>query len=174
MSETPQSPGQEGLRADKQEAEAKPFSLRTCFQGNSARRDFGGVGACSMEPAEKVGPPRRPLVVPPPTRGCWVMPVCRAGSPWGLSHRALPGPGHLLGQLERLAPNTCPSAAPLAAALFCLSRSPCTLAGWRAMEPILVVVVGSSPGDRAPQQVPRPRLGEGVQEGTTKGSAQPS
>lgn len=91
------------------------------------------------------------------------MPVCRAGSPWGLSHRALPGPGHLLGQLERLAPNTCPSAAPLAAALFCLSCSPCTLAGWRAMEPILVVVVGSSLGDRAPQQVPRPRLGEGVQ-----------
>ena len=67
------------------------------------------------------------------------MPVCKAGSPWGLSHCALLGPGHLLGQLERLAPNTCPSAVPLAAALFCPSRSPCTLAGWRATEPILVV-----------------------------------
>lgn len=52
------------------------------------------------------------------------MPVCKVGSPWGLSHCALLGPGHLLGQLERLAPNTCPSAAPLAAALFCPSRSP--------------------------------------------------
>ena len=39
-----------------------------------------------------------------------------------LSHQALPVPGHLLGQLERLAPNTCPSATPLAAAPSCPLR----------------------------------------------------
>lgn len=33
-----------------------------------------------------------------------------------LSHCTLPVPGHLLGQLKRLAPNTCLPAAPLAAA----------------------------------------------------------
>lgn len=51
-----------------------------------------------------------------------------------LSHRALPVPGHLLGQLERLAPNTCPSAAPLAAAPCCPFCLPLCSGKLRAVE----------------------------------------
>lgn len=64
----------------------------------------------------------------------WLSPGAR------LSHRTLPVPGHLSGQLERLEPNTCPLAAPLAAAPccpFCLSlRS--GKPGWKAMGPVSV------------------------------------
>lgn len=70
-------------------------------------------------------------------------------------------PGHLLGQLERLAPNTCPWTAPLAAAPSCLCASPCAL-GTRVEDTHHFGVCGHL-RDRIPSMSLGLDLGKGVQ-----------
>lgn len=101
---------------------------------------LGGEGSQTLESGHTQKNPKVFLLHPGGGGAGWRL-SAELVLPQGLSHRTLPVPGHLLEQLERLAPNTCPLAAPLAAAPCCPFRLPLCSGrpGWRAMGPILVV-----------------------------------
>lgn len=154
-----------GRGQTKQEAEAEPSSLQTCLQGNTQPEGtLGWGGGMQHGTCRESGPSQKNPGCSFSSQGVlgdaclqsWFslgpesLRPPRAWAPVGTAGEA--GAEHLpIGRT----PGSCPVLSlPLPAALW---------QGGGPQSPFWWCGGGSSLGDRAPQQVPRPRLGEGVQ-----------